>query len=404
LNPFSHFLEHVFTFSNTFIISYVCWIILFSTGIILKPKLSNNIVLVPILVINSFLPILYGDPFDIISSIHIAVVVWLAFSFCISLRFKPLSKKNIIFIYKVISLIGLISCIYAMISQFENFISILHGENIRLNSWSYVSFYRQRNIFGEYCFISSVAALYVYMATHKRLYLWILAINGLHVLILDSRAALIAYGILMFVSLLLLSNNKKKFLLIGLIILFLVLYVIGGVDTIIGKFTHTIETEDTDSGAIRLMMWQTCISYLINNLGIFFGFGFGSVGKFLKPLFDLGSSHSVYIDSLFDGGLVFFAIVLFSLLFSFKRVLYKADVLYQKIHIGAFLAYFFYCFVEAGMAPFMSSYFSVSASLIFIMIPNNYELTKVKSQLNNNNKNRVKYEEMCDERVTITVP
>ncbi len=376
LNPFSHFLQNIIGLGNTYWLSYFIWLILFLGSLLLKNKLDKTgVFLLYLLVINSFLPIFSGDPFNAISSeIHKAILVWVAFCFAMCMRFSPLSQSNIILIYRVIAGIGALSCIYAMIFQSTAFLSVLRGFDTNVNSWSYFSFYRQRNIFGEYCFLSTIASLYLYLEKKSKIFLVLISLNLLQIFITDSRAALLASLLLIIITFYIPSKNKPRFLIFAFSTLIGVILLMGGIEGIIERFSHETHQigEEMDSGRIRMIMWNACINYLIENDGWIWGFGIGSVPNFLEPLFDLGSTHSGYFDSLFDGGILLLIITSVPLIYSFKALKHNVDVIYKNVHIGALISFFLYNFMEAGMALFSSNFFSVTSTLLLIMIPLNY--------------------------------
>jgi len=261
-----------------------------------------------------------------------------------------------------------------MVVQSSLFFALIRGIDTQLNSWFYVSFYRQRNIFGEYCFLSSVASLYMFYIGRKKIYIVFLTLNILQVLLIESRAALLGIIILIVVPFFLKTKHKILFIISFCIIAIIGFIMIGGADGFIESFSHVSHEagEEEDSSVIRVLMWQSCINFLNNNMGWFWGFGTGSIGKFLYPLYGVGSTHSAYFDSLFDGGIFYLFAISMPLFYSLKSIMNHTDQLYKIIHVGAWIAYILYNFMEAGMAPFASNFFSITATLLFVTIPLNY--------------------------------
>ena len=260
-----------------------------------------------------------------------------------------------------------------MTVQSAEFISILRGVDKDNNSWNYVSFFSQRNIYGQYCFLSTISSLYLLNLTKKKIWLLLIFMFGLQIVMINSRAALICYFFAILMHYYCKSSHKVVFFTSFLFFLLFVFIMIGGFDGLLQAFSHEAKTEDMDSGAVRVVMWLRCLEYLKDNAALLWGFGAGSVSNFLTPLFGFGSSHSFYVDALFCGGVIYLFIVSIPLLLSLKTILGNTDIIYRNVHIGAMCAFLLYGFMEAGMAPFASNFFSVTSTLMMIMIPLNYK-------------------------------
>lgn len=374
INPLSHLLENTFHIGNTFWFSYLCWILLLVVGFRLYHQYSTgSIVSLLVLVVNMIMPILLGDPLNAVNELHTAIMVWCAFFATFCMRYSSLSQSNLVFLYKIISIIGFVSCLYAMTIQSAEFISLLRGVDKEFSSWNYVSFFRQRNIYGEYCFLSTISSLYLLNLTKNRIWLLLIILFGLQIVLIDSRAALIGFSLTILIFLYCNSRHKVIFVFSFFVLLLFVLILIGGLDALLQTFSHEAKTEDMDSGAVRVVMWMRCFEYLSENTAWLWGFGPGSVTNFLTPLFGLGSSHSFYVDALFCGGIIYLFIVSIPLLISLKSIFGNTDIIYRNVHIGALCAFILYGFLEAGMAPFASNFFSVTSTLMMIVIPLNYQ-------------------------------
>lgn len=373
-NPLSHFFKNVLGVGNTYWFSYACWVLLFVVGFKLYHQYSiGSILSLFVLIIGMLLPILLGDPLDAVYELHTAIMVWVAFFSTFCKRYSSLSQANLVFLYKIISIIGLFSCLYAMTVQSAEFISILRGVDKDNNSWNYVSFFRQRNIYGEYCFLSTISSLYLLNLTKKKIWLLLIFMFGLQIVMINSRAALIGYFLTIFIFFCCNSKHKVVFVISILVLLMYAFIKIGGLDGLLQTFSHEAKTENMDSGAVRVVMWMKCFEYLSENTAWLWGFGSGTVTKFLTPIFGFGSTHSFYVDALFCGGVIYLFIVSIPLLLSFKSILGNKDIIYRNVHIGALIAFLLYGFMEAGMAPFASNFFSVTSTLMMVMIPLNYQ-------------------------------
>lgn len=374
INPLSHLLENTFHIGNTFWFGYLCWTLLLIVGFRLYHQYSiGSIISLLVLMISMIMPVILGDPLDAVYELHTAIMVWVTFFSTFCMRYSSLSQSNLVFLYKIVSIIGFVSCLYAMTFQSTEFISLLRGVDKEINSWNYVSFFRQRNIYGEYCFLSTISSLYLLNLTKNRIWLLLIILFGLQIVIINSRAALIGYFLTILISFYCNSRHKVVFFISFLVLLLFAFIMIGGFEGLLETFSHEAKTEDMDSGAVRVVMWMRCFEYLSENTAWLWGFGSGTVTNFLTPIFGLGSTHSFYVDALFCGGIIYLLIILIPLLLSFKSILVNTDITYRNVHIGALSAFLLYGFLEAGMAPFASNFFSVTSTLMMIVIPLNYQ-------------------------------
>lgn len=374
INPLSHLLKNTAHIGNTYWFGYFCWLLLLIISFRLYHQYSiGGIISLFVLMINMIMPILLGDPLDAVYELHVAIMVWIAFFSTFCMRYSSLSQSDLVFLYKIISIIGFVACLYAMTVQSAEFISLLRGVDKDVNSWNYVSFFGQRNNYGQYCFLSTISSLYLLNLTKNRIWLLLIIISGLQIVIINSRAALIGSLLVILISFYCNSRHKVVFIISFLGLLLFVFILIGGLEGLLQTFSHEDKTENMDSGAVRVVMWMRCFEYLKDNAALLWGFGAGSVTNFLTPLFGFGSSHSFYVDALFCGGVIYLFIVSIPLLLSFKSILGNTDIIYRNVHIGALCAFLLYGFMEAGMAPFASNFFSVTSTLMMIMIPLNYQ-------------------------------
>ena len=374
INPLSHLLKNTAHIGNTYWFGYFCWLLLLIISFRLYHQYSiGGIISLFVLMINMIMPILLGDPLDAVYELHVAIMVWIAFFSTFCMRYSSLSQSDLVFLYKIISIIGFVACLYAMTVQSAEFISILRGVDKDNNSWNYVSFFSQRNIYGQYCFLSTISSLYLLNLTKKKIWLLLIFMFGLQIVMINSRAALICYFFTILMCYYCKSSHKVVLFTSFLFFLLFVFIMIGGFDGLLQAFSHEDKTEGMDSGAVRVVMWLRCLEYLKDNAALLWGFGAGSVSNFLTPLFGFGSSHSFYVDALFCGGVIYLFIVSIPLLLSLKTILGNTDIIYRNVHIGAMCAFLLYGFMEAGMAPFASNFFSVTSTLMMIMIPLNYQ-------------------------------
>ena len=362
-----HYFENILEKGSTFSSQYLCWFLLFFYSCLtFRSFRTIHLLILAILMVNSFLPLVFGTPWSL--DIIQIIAVWCSYFFSCCICYKRFSQKDIIFIYKTIVGCGCVVCAYAILDNFSLFLSMVKGEG---DTGEYVSFLRQRNIFAAYCYLSSIPALYQKKKKKEKLFLLLFLFFGIQIFLTTSRNALLCYGLLAVISFYMKTKNKLL-IYFCLILLPIVIYsIFGGFDSFYDRFRH--ETSDgTDSSMIRFVMWLSCFDFISNNNAWIWGLGIGSAYQYLTPLFNLGSSHNMYIDVIFGGGIIFLLVLVIPLIYSCKCILKNEDEAYKITMVGGIVSYILYGFFEAGMTLFVATFFSVTSTLLFVMIPLNY--------------------------------
>lgn len=109
---------------------------------------------------------------------------------------------------------GIAASLYAMVMQSIYLVYILRRLDVAYNSWFYTSFLGQRNIFAGYCFLSSIAALYLFSnknLARNKIYLAAVILFGIQIFITNSRTAFISYLVLILVYIYLAAGKKQNF-------------------------------------------------------------------------------------------------------------------------------------------------------------------------------------------------
>lgn len=373
LNAGTHFLNNVLGIGNIYYSSYIGWIIIFLSMLTIEQGgITRRGTFVSVLLMIVFtIGACCGEA--IIShgftDIHGGFFAALAYLCLYGFNFKRV-RTNIdyIFLCKVVLFIGILAVLYAIIFQKTYMFELIKRNNISLNSWRFVSFFRQRNIFGQYCYIASISALILYVKKKSNFYLIVLVLFGFIILLTDSRAALLSYAVLL--GLYIYLNRKNKYLFFALVVITCLLFAyafdfFGNISQI---FYHQA-ANGMDSGAIRLLMWRDCIEYLLQNNILVFGLGMGSESVFLMPRYGVGSTHNFYIDALFDGGIIYLAVILLSLYKILKIIIKIKDLKIRNIFLASIISFSLYGIFEAGMALFGSNYFSITVGILLIILP-----------------------------------
>lgn len=378
LNPISHFWVNVFSTGNIYYMGYMGWLtlLLFLTinkvlGIKKKEMLIAIVMEISFLCGSIIGEIHLGQAFNNIHSVIFIVMIYIV---TMSVNFSwEIDEKMLISLMKVIVFWGVIASMFAMIFQKQYFFLLLKRENIAWNSWFYVSYFGQRNIFGGYCFLSTIAALYVFIKTRGKSYLFAIICFGVQIFLTNSRTSLLGY--VLFLSIFLCASKKNRWLvfLLSLIIVMTLVYTMGFGSHFIQNLYHTTSSGE-DSAYVRLAMWKSCIEFWKNKLSVVFGFGVGAVGNYLSKEFGFGSSHNSYIDILFNGGIIYFVIIMRVVWISINNVLKSKDKIFKSVFLSGWIAFLVYNCFEAGMLIVANYYLSITSTLLLVFIPRFYEL------------------------------
>ena len=145
----SHFLMQYFESINTYYVSYICWLILIFALFAQKQVINDKaIIFIFVFAIFRFISVIVGEIVYLDGFSGIIREMFLIIGFATCFCFKPkkkINEKEILLIFKSLVFIGLVSCLFAIVTQFPYLIAILKRQNVSSNSWKYVSFFKQRN-------------------------------------------------------------------------------------------------------------------------------------------------------------------------------------------------------------------------------------------------------------------
>lgn len=377
LNPLSHFLQNVANVANTYTISRVSWALLFVLLFCNKKVLleKKEIVITILLFINFLVGALQGSIFlnAGLENVSATISVCLAyFTVMCKKNINPIQQKELFILLKIIVVVGVIATVYAMVVQNQELRFLIQGVNKSINSWLYVSFFSHRNIFALYCFIATIPTCYLYMKTGKKWYGICILWFGIQILLTDSRASLLGYAV--FVGLVFYYTRKNRVVL-GLFVVMvggLLLYVFD-IGSFLGENFAHITSSGEDSASLRISMWIESIRYLWDKKTFICGFGLSGSSLFLMPRFNVGSAHNAYIDALLSGGIIFLFVIIYGLIESYQKCnRSKYDIEFNNVWRAAIIAYAVYCFFEASAMLFLDAYFSVTVTILLILLPRCY--------------------------------
>lgn len=371
INILSHLLQNVFFFSNTYRVSYFCWLFYFMYCVLDGGKIARKgLHIWLVCMISCFMGYVNGIlegylyAYDILNT----GVFLLTFFSCIVVEpRRVLKEREVNLIFYSIWLSSIAASVYMFVKQGSLISGALNGSEYA--SWRIYSFFRQRNVYAGFCFISIVASLYLYVKKRQFIYIISILVMFFIVFVTGSRTALISS--LIFLSLYIFKRTKNKYLLfLGACLVIIYMSLQSDIMSFVQeKFSHNTSS-GMDSGFARIMMWSSGIKHLADGPGFIFGYGISSTASFLKMCgYTVESFHNVYIEYFFEGGLMLLLLIFTSVKKAIKRIRYIDNSDFRDIWFSAFIAYLFYCMLEAGQALFMSNFFSVTTTVLFILMP-----------------------------------
>lgn len=390
-NFFSHFIKSITgTGATTYYICYICWGVYFIYLYVIKQNVLELrfVMILMFLFVSAYVGAIWGQIFigKGYSEFHKVFFIIVAIACTTNRRLNTyLVKDDIECIFKGAVFSTFIPTVYTIIAQNRIILELVKGQRINYNSWKLTSFFGQRNVFGESCFIGLCACMYLYRSRKHLFYLMVIILQYIMIYLTNSRSALLGATITIAYNYIYKKKNKYLYVLFVIGLLFVLFYYLGLSDYIMSSRATHRAFNGEDSGMLRIHLWKLSIQYLLQCKAMLFGFGWGNIAYFRNP-YGLGSAHSMYVDALFDGGIVFLSFLVYNIFKSYKKINSIPDANYRCSMISNMVAFLTYCTLEAGMALFQSNYFSVTTTILFIAIPNMYVGDNGEHQQGNEDK------------------
>lgn len=377
----ANFTSHVFRYitNNSNYITFVnnsCWLILtiyfifkcFSRKAFLT---KQRLLVFFVLFVSTFVSWLLGQQyFPNIITYRSALYVFLLSFFCCSSVKWPIdfNTEDICFLLKLIVVLGFISVAFAFMDQQDLLINVLKGVNAAKSSWNYYSFFSQRNIYAQYCLISTGCCLILHEYNKNKLYVILGILFAFNIYITDSQTSLYAC-FFMLILYFYIRSRHKVFLIALSVIVVLMVYI-----TFFSTFDFSIlsghydASSGMDSGTLRFSMWMRGLDNLYQNKALLQGFGAGSAEEFLMQYYDYGSFHNAYMDILFEGGLVRLVIFIGSIVNNIMSII-KNNSSIKNSYLSFILTFCLVYFFESGSSLYMNNYFALTTTILIILIP-----------------------------------
>lgn len=306
-------------------------------------------------------------------AINIYIFVYIASKF-------EVTKEQFVDFMKKMILLGVVSCIYNFIVNFETIINIFNIQNsYELNLKSFLA---NRNQYGIFLIIMLISNLYVMENTRKKVYILLQIVFIISVILTMSRNAIIgmllihilylcfnAKNILQRMS----KNQKILVLLIVLGILILISLIIIFVPSImetIDKLFIRVYTINTETGRIRL--WLDGIKMSKNNL--ITGIGRFKAIELNNTIYNssLEQFHNIYIETFVTYGIIGLIYLIYFIVKFIKKIKDSAIDKKQKnimlISVVVFLVISCFettCRLSIGYADTISMIYFIAIPIIY---------------------------------------
>ena len=288
-----------------------------------------------------------------------------------------LNRADVLLLLRVVAVFGVVAALYAFIFQSERWISILSGGDVGYHSWRYVSFFGQRNRFAACMYFAIVCSGALYWLTGLKRYGVAVAFLLLQVVCTNSRTALVASAVAVLLLIYFSCNNRLlcgfRFICISFVSMSIFMEKI--VEVASSFLSHY---GGFDSAASRLEMWDFGLSSLLDKDGWIFGFGTGTQNDALPPLFEVSSFHSMYVELLFEGGIVkvgiYFVLLVQAILFASRSVSFERAGLFRVLYLPFLSSWMVFSLFEAGATPFSTTFFSFISGALLFLLPRCLEL------------------------------
>ena len=216
--------------------------------------------------------------------------------------------------------------------------------------------------------------------TKRKIFILLDPILILQVILTNSRNAQVAILVFACVFFLLQFSPRIRIIVIVSVILcsgIFIFYILSDdvwMTLLLERFLHTnASMSGQDSSIIRFQMWYDACLCLSENIAWLCGMGDSYVSEYLLQKYSLGSSHNVFMDLLFTGGLVRLGIYIATLIDAYKVICKIKDFVIRNVLIATFYTVIVHSFFDSFTIMFQSGYYSVIVTLLIVFIPQYYE-------------------------------
>lgn len=331
---------------------------------------KNSILLLTLYFLSLFMPIVGNSILAIDTNLYdilgiIIRFVNFIFFYCIFEK-SIVQKKQIKKLFKFFIIIGVISCIYNYFFCFDEIQKIFTASssyqvNIK-------SFFHNRNMFGEFMFISMLSTFYYYEGKSSKTKLFLIILFGATAFLTFSRSAIFSVFLLLIYFYLKKYGNKKINVIVLLLGLIIATYILLGPAI---KYLNIFIIRSDNFSTGRSSIWEFGFKVFKNNplvgVGNYTAVGLAELNGFTHSQF-----HSFFIETLAGYGLVGLFIYSIIIIPLFKKTINKLKITnnlyYRHCVIISFLILFIKMFIES-ISFFSVGYSDLITTLFYISIP-----------------------------------
>lgn len=349
-----------------YIISFISIIRAVSIDGKIKMKYSSlNLVIFYFIIL--LIPILYdlfiGIKFNYFDLINIFIKGSNMFLFITVMESIKFDEESFLKVMKAIIILSLIACLFSFITEYKDILSIKGISNS--NSIKIRSFFSNRNQYSAFLIVSFVANLYVSQIKKSRYCYFVYIVQIIGILTTFSRAAFFSILIIAFCMLIQSKNKSLKLLLLILIFIILIAALLGS--ELIQYISQNYIRMDSSADSGRFDLWN--YAWNISKENLFLGVGFYTgVDIAISRGMELTQFHSMFFDTLVDGGILEVIFILYIFIFVYRKCRRCKNYKLVKVYRAALIAFIFHSTVES-LSVFALSYSDMLYTIFYISIP-----------------------------------
>ena len=275
-------------------------------------------------------------------------------------------KEQLRKLFKFFIIIGFISCIYNYLFCFDEIQKIVTASssyqvNVR-------SFFHNRNMFGEFMFISMLSTFYYYEGKKSKTKLLLIFLFSITAFLTFSRSAIFSVFLLLLYFYFKKYGNKRINVIVMLLGLVIAVYILLGPAV---KYLNLFIIRSDNFSTGRSSIWEYGFKVFKNNPIVGVG-NYTAVGLAEQNGFTHSQFHSFFIETLAGYGLVGLFVYAIMIIPLFKKTILKLkktkNLYYRHCVIVSFLILFIKMFIES-ISFFSVGYSDLITTLFYISIP-----------------------------------
>ena len=285
------------------------------------------------------------------------------FLFCIIKKLN-VTESNLRRYFKIILVIGVISCLYNFIFCFKDILAIITAtSSYQVNV---KSFFVDRNMFGDFMIISTLSCYYYFSKSdNKKVRNVLLALFSINSFLTFSRTSIVSI-ILILIYMIYNENKKSKRLFIITFIILLIVSILFSSN--IKSFISVFIVRGDNFSTGRTSIWKIGLDIFkhnpINGIGYYTAVDIANNMGMNHSQF-----HSFFVDSLVGYGIIGLTFNIGIFLYCFINCIKKCILNnYKQIYVISFIVIFIQMFIES-VSVFSVGYSDLVTTIFYISIP-----------------------------------